>query len=424
MENENNEQIKRPERGPEPTKKEKTYRQALIIMAVLLLACVMFSGFQTLYIFRMNSGLEGTLTYKNYYNKQIEERTEEEYVDPIEAIENSKNAAATELPDPWFSLEDAASVNKKKLSTVEIVKLVSPATVSLSVVGVDDGKETKLGSGTGFIITEDGYIVTNQHVVVLADRAVSTYYVTVILPDEKQPVRAKVIGSDAQTDIAVLKVDTERKLPCVTLGNSDNLQAGELAVAIGNAMGTLDDTVTVGVISAPSREINRNGYYVDIIQTDAAINPGNSGGPLINSFGEVIGITNAKIISSTSENLGFAIRINSVKKIIEDIINYGKVVGRPYLGVSVTYVSDDAYFGAQGGVYVAQMVPGGPAEKAGLKIGDIILKLDGVEIKETGDIIKVRDSHKVGDVIEAVIIRDGKEMTRTIEIGDSADANE
>ena len=185
MENENNEQIKRPEGGSAPSKKEKMYRQALIIMSVLLLACVMFSGFQTFYIFRMNSGLEGTLTYKNYYNKQIEERTEEEYVDPIEAIENSKNAAATELPDPWFSLEDAASVNKKKLSTVEIVKLVSPATVSLSVVGVDDGKETKLGSGTGFIITEDGYIVTNQHVVVLADRAVSTYYVTVILPDER-----------------------------------------------------------------------------------------------------------------------------------------------------------------------------------------------------------------------------------------------
>ena len=424
MENENNEQIKEPKKSSAATKKEKTYRQALILMSVLLLACVLFSGFQTIYIFRMNTGLEGTLTYTNYYNKETETETEEGFVDPIESIENSKNSVPTELPEPWFSLEEAASVNKQRLSTVEIVKLVSPATVSLSVVGVDNDKETKLGSGTGFIITEDGYIVTNQHVVVLADRAVSTYYVKVTLPNEKQSVTAKVVGSDAQTDIAVLKVDTDRKLPCVTLGDPDKLQAGELAVAIGNAMGTLDDTVTVGVISAPSREINRNGYYVDIIQTDAAINPGNSGGPLINSFGEVIGITNAKIVSSTSENLGFAIRINSVKKIIEDLINYGKVIGRPYLGVSVTYVSDDAYFGAKGGVYVAKMVPGGPADKAGLKIGDIVLTLDGVEIKETGDIIKVRDSHKVGDVIEIVIIRDGKEITRNIEIGDSADANE
>ncbi|MBR4404277.1 MAG: trypsin-like peptidase domain-containing protein [Clostridiales bacterium] len=421
MENENNEKIKRSKRGSDFTPKEKAYRQALILMAVLLLACVIFSGYQTLYIFRMNTGLEGILTYNNFYNQQIE--TDPSYVDPIEAIGSNMNSEPSELPEPWFSIEDAASVNKKRLTTVDIVKLVSPATVSLSVVGIDDGKETKIGSGTGFIITEDGYIVTNQHVVVLADRAVSTYYVTVILPDEKQSVRAKVVGSDAQTDIAVLKVDTDRKLPHVTLGDSDNLQAGELAVAIGNAMGTLDDTVTVGVISAPSREINRNGYYVDIIQTDAAINPGNSGGPLINSFGEVIGIINAKIVSSTSENLGFAIRINSVKKIIEDIINYGKVVGRPYLGVSVTYVSADAYFGAKDGVYVAKMVPGGPAEKAGLKIGDIIVTLDGVEIKETGDIIKVRDSHKVGDVIEAVIIRDGKELTRNIVIGDSADAN-
>ena len=168
MENENNEQIKEPKKSSAATKKEKTYRQALILMSVLLLACVLFSGFQTIYIFRMNTGLEGTLTYTNYYNKETETETEEGFVDPIESIENSKNSVPTELPEPWFSLEEAASVNKQRLSTVEIVKLVSPATVSLSVVGVDNDKETKLGSGTGFIITEDGYIVTNQHVVVLA----------------------------------------------------------------------------------------------------------------------------------------------------------------------------------------------------------------------------------------------------------------
>jgi serine protease Do len=205
------------------------------------------------------------------------------------------------------------------------------------------------------------------------------------------------------------------------LGNSDNLQAGELAVAIGNAMGTLDDTVTVGVISAPSREIVRNGYHVDIIQTDAAINPGNSGGPLINSFGEVIGITNAKIVTSVSENLGFAIPVNSVKKIIESLINYGVVVDRPYLGVSVKFVADDSYFGATGGIFVGDLVKDGPAEKAGFMLGDRIIYMDGVEIKETGDIIRVRDSHKVGDTIDVVIERDGKEMTLSMTIGDSSD---
>jgi len=419
MENGNKEQNSVPERSRVRESKEKTYKYAVIVLSVLLLACVLFSGFQTLYIFRMNTGLEGTLSYTRYYN--IYEDNEDEFEDPIESIEQAKNTP-TALPEPWFSIEEASSVNKNRLSTVEIVKLVSPATVSLSIVGVENGEETKLGSGTGFIIAEDGYIVTNQHVVV-ADSDAGKYYVNVILPGEKTPVRAEIIGSDAQTDIAVLKVKTDKKLPCVTMGDSDKVQAGELAVAIGNAMGSLDDTVTVGVISAPVREINRNGYYVQIMQTDAAINPGNSGGPLINSFGEVIGITNAKIVSSTSESLGFAIPVNSVKKVIESIINYGKVVGRPYLGISLKYVSADAYFGSREGIYVADVVSGGPGAKAGLKIGDIILKLDGVEIKETSDIIRVRDSHEVGDKVEVVIERNGKEMTLTMEIGDSADDN-
>ena len=214
---------------------------------------------------------------------------------------------------------------------------------------------------------------------------------------------------------------SDKKLPCVTLGDSDSLQSGELAIAIGNAMGTFDDTVTVGVISAPSRQIVRNGYHVDIIQTDAAINPGNSGGPLINSFGDVVGITNTKIVTSTSENIGFAIPINSVKTIIESLINYGIVVGRPYLGVSLQYVADDSYFGASGGVFVAEIVKDGPADAAGLAIGDRIVSMDNVEITDTGDIIKVRDSHAVGDMIDVVVERDGKQLTLALKIGDSAD---
>ena len=307
------------------------------------------------------------------------------------------------------------------MTTVEIAKQVSPATVSLKVIGVDNDTETVIGSGTGFIITDDGYIVTNKHVVVIAEEAVSTYYVTVVLPGDDLPVRAEVVGSDTQTDIAVLKVDTDKKLPCVKLGDSDLLQAGELAVVIGNALGSLDDSVTVGVISAPSREINRNGYRVEVIQTDASVNPGSSGGPLINSYGEVVGITNSKIITSTSENVGFAIPVNAVKKVIEDIINYGKVVDRPYLGVSVRYVPEGSYYGAEGGIFVEEIVMNGPAYNAGFKLGDKLISMDGVEIKETGDIIKVRDSHKVGDTIEVVVERDGKEMTLSLTIADSAD---
>ena len=415
MENQNTEQNIEPRRDSAGDSKEKTFRRTMAVMSVVLLACVLFSGFQSLYIFRLNTGLEGIMSYTRIFKSKNNDDKES----AIESITESENKE--ELPAPWFSIEEASSVNKQRMTTVDIVKKVSPATIPIAVIGVNDGKETKIGSGTGFIITEDGYIVTNQHVVVISDPSVSSYYVTVILPDEENPVKAEIVGSDVQTDIAVLKVTTDRKLPCVTMGDSDTLQAGELAIVIGNAMGKFDDSVTVGVISAPSREITRNGYFVDIIQTDAAINPGNSGGPLINSFGEVIGITNAKIVTSTSESLGFAIPVNSVKSIIESIINYGKVVNRPYLGVSLQYVADDSYFGAKGGVFVAEIVKNGPAAKAGFELGDKVILFDGVEIKETGDIIRVRDSHNVGDTIEVVVERDGEQVTLTMVIGDSAD---
>ena len=417
MENENAENSGRTEKVTKEDSKIKNLRFTVTILSIVLLASILFSGFQSLYIFRLNTGLAGILSYTG-----IARSSSGSGKDP-EAENVPADTNAGDLPEPWFSLEDAASVTspgKTKMSVVDIVKKVSPATVPITVIGVDDNKETKLGSGTGFIITEDGYIVTNNHVVVLADESVSTYYVTVILPGEEVPVDAEIVGSDVQTDIAVLKVKTDRKLPCVTLGDSDSLQAGELAVAIGNAMGTFDDSVTVGVISSPSRQIVRNRYYVDIIQTDTAINPGNSGGPLINSFGEVIGITNTKIVTSTSENIGFAIPINSVKVIIENLINYGVVVNRPFLGVSVEQVADGAYFGAAGGVFVAELVKDGPAQNAGLILGDRILSMDGVEIRDTGDIIKVRDSHAVGDIIDVVIERDGKELTLSLTIGDSA----
>ena len=420
MENENNEQLmNQTAKKPVRSDKEKSLRFTIIALSLILLACAIFSGFQSFYIFRLNNGQEGIFSYT-----ETQKKTDSDPTSAIESLIDSDNPATDELPEPWFALEDAASVtdpNKTKMSVVDIVKEVSPATVPISVISVDDEKETKIGSGTGFIITSDGYIVTNQHVVELADKTVSTYYVVVVLPGNDEFVRAEIVGADEQTDIAVLKVDTDKELPCVTLGDSDTLQSGELAVTIGNSMGNFDDSVTVGVISAPKRQITRNGYLVDVIQTDAAINPGNSGGPLINSFAEVVGITNAKIVNSTTENLSFAIPVNSVKSIIESLINYGKVINRPYLGITVKYVADESYYGARGGVYIAEIVENGPADKAGIEVGDRIISMDGVEIVETGDIIKVRDAHEVGDAIDVVVERDGRQITVTLVIGDSAD---
>lgn len=427
MENDNNEIFEqneiiestesKPKAKPDNSK-ERYYRNCFIVTLAVLFICVLYSGFQSLYIYRLNTGTEGILSYTRGMNSGNGN------AGTAESSEGSDTVTSKELPEPWFTLEDACSVTadgKERLSTVDIVKKVSPSTVSIAIVGVADGKETKISSGTGFIITADGYIVTNEHVVVLSDREADTYYPAVFLPGEKQPIKAELVGSDVQTDIAVLKINTDRELPCVTLGDSDALQAGELAVSIGNAIGTLENTVTVGVISAPSRELVREGYYVDIIQTDTAINPGNSGGPLINSFGEVIGITNSKIITSKTENLGFAIPVNSVRKVIEDLINYGKVIDRPFFGFSVKYVANESYYGAQGGVYVGEIVKDGPADKAGILLGDKLITIGGVEITQTGDIIKVRDLHKVGDTVDVVLERDGEVLTLKLTIGDSAD---
>ena len=295
------------------------------VVVVLLVLCIIYSTIQTVYIYKLNTGLAGLTTYLD--------RGEDE----ISGIKDKKDDESgktdkDDLPEPWFSLEEAASIsdpNKQALSTVEIFEKVSPATLSVHLMGkVTGGSDTEVGAGTGFIITEDGYIVTNQHVIELAQTDPDLYYVTVSLPGVDEDVAATIVGTDVQTDIAVLKVEYDGTLPCVTLGDSDTLQTGELVIAIGNALGTLDDTVTVGVVSALDREIKKDGYTIDVIQTDAAINNGNSGGPLINSFGEVIGITNAKMVTSSSEGLGFAIPIDDVYNYISDLKNYGYVTGR------------------------------------------------------------------------------------------------
>ena len=193
-------------------------------------------------------------------------------------------------------------------------------------------------------------------------------------------------------------------------------------VAIGNPLGKLSGTVTVGVVSALERTVNNNGYTMDLIQTDASINSGNSGGPLINSFGEVIGVTNAKI--STAEGLGFAIPISDVDEIIQSIINYGYVANRPYLGVVVGQIASDEYYGAVAGVYVSEVEEGSPAQAAGLRPGDIILSMDGVEIIYSDDIIDVRDQHVPGDEITVVVSREGHEVELNLVIGDSNDAEQ
>ena len=389
----------------------------LVPFLIILTVCSMlFSMLQTVYILRLASGSVGNMTYSAYRSEDDDDDREER-----EESEHSVNPVA----DPEFSLERAASVtdpNKTTLSTVEIVRLVSPATVSVYVMGTVNDRNTPIFSGTGFFVSENGYIVTNQHVI---DDVINNSDLSLIVdvPGYEIPLDAEIVGYDIQTDIAVLKVEEqEEPFAYVTLGDSDTLQVGELVVAIGNPLGRLEGTVTVGVVSALNRQANNNGYTMELIQTDASINSGNSGGPLINSFGEVIGVTNAKI--SASEGLGFAIPISNVRDIIQSIINYGYVANRPYLGVTVGQVYGDAYYGAIEGVYVSEVEPGGPADVAGMRSGDLIVSIDGVEIERSDDIISVRDTHLPGDEIPVVIERDGRTRELTLIVGDSNDAEQ
>ena len=394
----------------------KAYRRNLVIvavMAVLLAGSIIFSAMQTVYIYKLNTGKTGI----------------DEYIPSTQATDEAKpmnHVDTSNLPDPWFSLEEAASVtdpNKQKLSVTEIAEKVSPATVSLYTKGEVNGANRTLSSGSGFIITKDGYAVTNAHVVqsVVKNDAYKLY---ASVHGEDELVPCEVVGTDTQTDCAVIKLLDNREYSCVTLGSSSNLRTGELVVAIGNALGTLDGTVTVGVVSAVNRSINHEGYNLPVIQTDAAINSGNSGGALINSFGEVVGIVNSKMVVNSAEGLGFAITIDAVKGVIESIINYGEVVNRCYLGVTLSQVSEGAYRNAVPGVYVYEYVDGGPAHQAGLKIGDRVISVNGVAISKTDDIIEIRDKYKVGDTLEFIVERNGQEVKIDLVIGDSANYDE
>lgn len=383
------------------------------ILAIITIGCVIFSALQTVYIIRLASGEVGNMSYAQGTQSREES----------EGSNEETQMAVSPVADPEFSLEHAASVtdpNKTTLSTTEIVQQVSPAVVSVYVMEHVGDTTSPLFSGSGFIVSSEGYVVTNEHVVTEVSEG-ADYDIIVVVPGYDIPIDATLVGTDVQTDIAVLKLDEQgEEFPYVTLGDSDMLQVGELVVAIGNPLGRLQGTVTVGVVSALDRQINNNGYTLDLLQTDASINSGNSGGPLINSFGEVIGVTNAKI--STGEGLGFAIPISDVADEIQSIINYGYVANRPYLGITVGNVASDAYYGAVEGVYVAEVDPGSPAEEAGMQEGDMIISMDGVAIEMTDDIIDVRNQHVPGDEIEVVVERNGRQIELNLVIGDSNDA--
>lgn len=316
-----------------------------------------------------------------------------------------------------------------------IAKEVSPSVVSIDVTSAGNQTDVfgfsqptqQVSAGTGFIISDDGVVVTNRHVVPSDASKVS-----ITLSDGTRLDSVKIIGRTSASDpldVAFLKItDAEgKKLQAVTLGDSGKVQVGDKVVAIGNALGQFQNTVTSGIISGYGRSVqagDRSSQNVetlqDLFQTDAAINQGNSGGPLVDINGKVIGI-NTAIAGGDAQNIGFAIPINDVKGLIDSVLNDGKLV-RPYLGVRYVSLTDDVAeqykLKTKRGAYVVPAQNGqssvlndSPADKAGIKEGDIITKVNGEEVSQSHSLTSLLSGHKVGDKVSLTIIRDGKEMT-------------
>ena len=339
------------------------------------------------------------------------------------------------LPAPLQQVIPANNTNPNQtftLNTTDIetsitqsVQRVGPAVVT--VVGKIPGQMTIFGqtgdqtvSGTGFFITDKGYILTNNHVVE------GTKEVNIVLSDGTQQT-ATIVGTDPYSDIAVLK--TDGKVPAVaTLGNSDKLDPGESVIAIGSPLGDFKNTVTVGVVSATGRSIDTgNGYTIEnLIQTDAAINHGNSGGPLVDLAGEVIGV-NTLIVRDTgsgdvAEGLGFAIPVNTAQAVAQQIIQQG-YFSRPYMGISFQpinpSIAERYNLLAKWGVFVTKVESGSPADKAGLKENDIITKVGDITMDETHSYVNALFSYKPGDTISLVVMRDGKQTQLQITLGEA-----
>ncbi len=273
----------------------------------------------------------------------------------------------------------------------------------------NEGYNPLTAVGSGVIISADGYIVTNNHVVQEADN------ITVTLND-KRVYKASIIGTDPNTDLAVIKID-EKELPYLVYGNSDDVHIGEWVLAVGNPF-NLTSTVTAGIVSAKARDINilgTQGSIESFIQTDAAVNPGNSGGALVNTRGELIGI-NAAIASGTGNYVGysFAIPVNIVKKVVADMMKYGKIQ-RAYLGISYKEIDDqvakDKGLKVIRGVYVEEVIPGGAADQAGVKKGDILIKIQDVPVNSKSQMSEVIGQHSPGDKIVLNILREDKEIS-------------
>lgn len=349
---------------------------------------------------------------------------------------NSSNSASNseynaKLMDIAEFSETSVAVAEKVLPSVVGINVEYSIASSFGQTGVAEA------AGSGVIISKDGYIITNNHVINASSS--STFYqiteatsIKVHLYGDADDVQydAEVVGSDSASDLAVLKIEPKEELTAIAIGDSDNLKAGEFVMAVGNPLG-LDSSVTTGIISALNREVtDSEGNTYLTIQTDAAINSGNSGGALVNSKGELIGINSLKLSNSSSseatiEGIGFAIPVNSSMDIINQLIEYG-TVKRPYIGItgsSLTEALAERY-NYPVGVYVESVEDDGPAKTAGLVVGDVITEVDGKAVASVDDINLIKNNHSIGDTISLTIYRDGDYINLDVTLGETPEETE
>ena len=336
----------------------------------------------------------------------------------IQQVERTDSSAAS-----------GTAVASGGMTTSQVSEMVSPSVVVITTEQVVYSQwswygqnQVESGAGSGVIISSDGYILTCAHVVSGASQ------ITVTIGDTDYT--ATVVGEDDTSDVAVLKIDATGLTPA-TVGDSDSLSVGDSVLAVGNPLGELGGTVTSGIVSALNRSVTIQGTSstntMSLIQMDASVSPGNSGGGLFNMNGELIGLVNAKSSSSDAEGLGFAIPINDAIQVAQDLLENGYVSGRPYMGITYIAVTDAqtaAQFNVNAyGVYVVDVVQGGPADKAGLKVGDRIVSIDGTEIAQKDDLGTLMQQHTAGDALSITVARDGQMQTVSLTLGEKNASN-
>ena len=427
--------------APQKPPKNKGLKVVIGVLCVAILG----AGSYQVYKF-VNDNNFGEVTDLTIRSEMPERQAEVENADDSEEVErkqensnDNKELSMKEKPLP--SLIQVASREDAKYLP-DIVDEIMPSVVGVSstfeytqeytswgFMGFQPQTETKevTGTGTGIVMTEDGYIITNSHVVYDTEydcgKAID---VSILLSDESEH-QAKIIAYDIETDLAVLKIDKTGLTPA-QFGDSNDLRVGELVIAVGNPLGfDLFGSVTSGIVSALNRQISINEKNMTLIQTDAAINSGNSGGPLLNSCGQVIGINSAKMSSAygsaSVEGLGFAIPISDAKVIIDDLINNGYVTGRPQIGITTVDVTEaySRYLNIPMGVYVQSVQKDSAAEKAGLQIGDVIIDIEGEAVKTAEELNKVKNNYKAGDKVTLTVTRAGEDISIDLILQESSE---